>query len=58
MKITLDLTEQEAQILVDILIFHWDEGPVDSGWQSNELSNLSSKICLSVGQAKDQHKDN
>lgn len=50
-QIILDLTEEEASLLAESMCFYWDRGSGGEGWQSDELSELSSKVEQAVGQA-------
>ena len=50
-KLEVELTEDQAELLTDILSDHWDEGPEHAGWQSNELSALSGLISEAIEKA-------
>jgi len=41
---TINLTEEEAILLVHTLRDHCDKGPSPCGWQSDELAALSDKV--------------
>ena len=41
MKIQLELTKKQLDLLIDTLESYWDEGPHGEGWQSNELIELT-----------------
>jgi hypothetical protein len=52
MKVVLELTEQEAEKLVDALNDYQDAGPFGSGWKSDVLGNLAAKVEIAVEAAK------
>ena len=39
-----DLTDDEIEMICDILSMHEDRGPSGYGWQSDELQMLSEKL--------------
>lgn len=52
MKIVLELSEQEAEKLVDVLNDYQDAGPCGAGWKSNLLGELAAKVEIAVEAAK------
>lgn len=51
MKIILDLTDQEADQLVDVLQDYCDCGPMGEGWKSPQLETLLGKVSEAVEKA-------
>lgn len=52
MRIVLELTEQEADKLVDVLVDCCDEGPISAGWKSDLLGQIVAKVEIAVEAAK------
>lgn len=52
MKIILNLTESQADLLVDVISNYWDEGPYGEGWQSHELGELSDIVGKVITETK------
>ena len=52
MIIEIELTEKEADELVQILAWQTDVGSSSEGWQSKDLAALSRKVDESVEKAK------
>ena len=42
---TIILTDKQYEKLCDVLTSHSDEGPLLSGWNSDELNELIEVIC-------------
>jgi len=47
-EIILKLTENQLMLLVETLGEHEDRGPIDEGWQSPELAELSKTVFEKV----------
>lgn len=48
MKVVLELTDQEAEKLIDVLDGYWDAGPIGAGWQSDLLGEVAGKVKTAV----------
>lgn len=46
--VTLQLTDEQAKNLDDVLHYVRDEGPEDEGWQSAELVELRELVCKTI----------
>ena len=51
MKIELELSKCETDLLVEVLSNYTDEGPAGEGWQSDELSRIAAIVWQAVAKS-------
>ena len=52
MNVNLVLTEEQADLLLEVLEDHWDRGPYNEGWQSEELIALNFLVNEAIDLAR------
>lgn len=52
MKLVLELTDGEAEKLVDVLNDCQDAGPGEAGWKSDLLRDIAAKVEAAIEAAK------
>ena len=52
-QLVLDLTAAQMGKLRRVLSNHWDVGPLNAGWQSDELEELNEVVKKAIASAAD-----
>ena len=48
MLVNFEMTQEQAEFLSEILHDHWDCGPYDEGWASDELMDLCNFVDKAI----------